>query len=152
MWYLFIYSQGSHHLKSPWMSLNFEIKIQGLENPWKLQSVLEGPWVLVLTLSNLDSQVRRTQRQFSQNICSENDLRSRIFRNIRCKISCLPTSPRIFKHQKNGIMAHFKRIFTLKRSPITFGSLFSGWNFRKGNFRINRLSASLSEQMKNFRG
>ena len=50
------------------------------------------------------------------------------FRNICCKISCLPASPRIFEHLKNGIIAHFKRIFTLKRSPCPriFGSLFSG--------------------------
>ena len=35
---------------------------------------------------------------------------------------------------QNGIIAHFKRIFTLKRSARIFGSLFSGWNFRKGKF------------------
>ena len=29
------------------------------------------------------------------------------FRNIFCKISCLPSSPRIFEHLKNGIIAHF---------------------------------------------
>ena len=29
------------------------------------------------------------------------------FRNICCKISCLPTFPRIFEHLKNGIIAHF---------------------------------------------
>ena len=50
------------------------------------------------------------------------------------KISCLSASPRIFGHLKNGIIAYFKRIFTLKRSPRIFGSLFSGWNFRKGKF------------------
>ena len=33
---------------------------------------------------------------------------------------------RIFEHLKNIIIAHFKRIFTLKRSPRIFGSLFSG--------------------------
>ena len=46
----------------------------------------------------------------------------------------LPSSPRIFEHLKNGIIAHFWRIFTLKRSPRIFGSPFSGWNFRKGKF------------------
>ena len=40
---------------------------------------------------------------FRKIICSEDDLRSRIFG----KISCLPASPRIFEHQKNGIIAHF---------------------------------------------
>ena len=29
------------------------------------------------------------------------------FRNICCKLSCLPASPRIFAHLKNGIIAHF---------------------------------------------
>ena len=29
------------------------------------------------------------------------------FRNICCKISCLPASPRIFELLKNGIIAHF---------------------------------------------
>ena len=29
------------------------------------------------------------------------------FRNICCKISCLPASPRIFEHLKNRIIAHF---------------------------------------------
>ena len=29
------------------------------------------------------------------------------FRNISCKISCLPASPGIFEHLKNGIITHF---------------------------------------------
>ena len=29
------------------------------------------------------------------------------FRNICCKMSCLPASPRIFEHLKNGTTAHF---------------------------------------------
>ena len=44
---------------------------------------------------------------FRKNICSEDDLRSRIFGNICCKISCSPASPRIFGHLKNGIIAYF---------------------------------------------
>ena len=51
--------------------------------------------------------IRGTQRQFLENICSEDGLRSRNFRNICCKISCFPASPRIFEHLKNGIIAHF---------------------------------------------
>ena len=39
---------------------------------------------------------------FRKNICSEDD-----FRIICCKISCLPASPMIFEHQKNGIIAYF---------------------------------------------
>ena len=48
------------------------------------------------------------------------------FRNICFKMSCLPASPRIFEHLKKGIIAHFKLIFTLKRSPRIFGRPFSG--------------------------
>ena len=95
--------------------------------------------------------IRGTQCQFSQNIRSEDDLKKKIC----CKISRLPTSPRIFEHLKNGITTHFKWIYTLKKSPRIFGSLFSSWNFRKGKFwsynsRITRLSARKSEQTKNF--
>ena len=44
---------------------------------------------------------------FRKNICSEDNLRSRIFETFCCKISCLPASPRIFEHLRNGIIAHF---------------------------------------------
>ena len=53
---------------------------------------------------------RGTRRQFSENTCSENDSRSKLkknFRNIYCKMSCLPASPRIFEDLKNSIIAHF---------------------------------------------
>ena len=71
------------------------------------------------------------------------------------QISCLPASPRIFEHLKNGVIAHFKRILTLKRSPRVFGSFFLDEIFEKVsfdpyNFRIPRLSARKSEQIKNF--
>ena len=69
--------------------------------------------------------VKDTQRQFSENTCSEDDLRSRIFGTIVVKfLACLPASPRIFELLKKGIIAHLSRIFTLKRSPRIFGSLF----------------------------
>ena len=89
---------------------------------------------IIRECADLISVSRGTQRQFSENICSEDDLRSRIFGTFVVKISCLPASPTIFEHLKNGIIAHFYRIFTLKRSPRIFGSLFSGSNFRKGKF------------------
>ena len=38
------------------------------------------------------------------------------FRNICCKIYCLPASPRVFEHLKKGIITHFKRTFTLKKA------------------------------------
>ena len=44
-------------LESPWKSLNFKIKCQGLKSPWKLQSVLESTWNLFPILSNEASQV-----------------------------------------------------------------------------------------------
>ena len=47
------------------------------------------------------------QRQFSENIRSEDDLRSRIFGAFFVKIFCLPASPKIFEHLKNGIIDHF---------------------------------------------
>ena len=37
------------HLERPWRSSDFEIKIQGLESSWKLQSVVESPWISGLT-------------------------------------------------------------------------------------------------------
>ena len=43
---------------------------------------------------------------FRENICSEDDLRSRIFGTFVVK-SCLHASPRIFEQIKNGILAHF---------------------------------------------
>ena len=66
------------------------------------------------------------ERQFSESICSEDDLTSRIFGTFVEKIYCLPACPRILEHLKNGIIAHFKGIVTSKRSPRIFGSLFSG--------------------------
>ena len=52
--------------------------------------------------------MRGTQRQFSENICSKDDLRSRILGTfVVSRISCLPAYPRMFKHLKNGIIANF---------------------------------------------
>ena len=51
---------------------------------------------------------RGTQGQFSENICSEDDLKYRIFGTFVEKfLACLPASPMIFEHIKNGIVAHF---------------------------------------------
>ena len=59
--------------------------------------------------STFDSNVafhRGTQRQFLENIGLEDDLRSRIFGTFVVKfIACLPVSPRIFEHLRNGIIA-----------------------------------------------
>ena len=45
-----------------------------------------------------------TQRQFSENICLEDDLRFRISGTFVVKF--LAASPRVFEHLKNGIIAH----------------------------------------------
>ena len=88
-----------------------------------------------ITVSNpLWAKNRGTQRQFSEKYLFGGRFEIYNFRNICCEISCLPASPRIFEHLINGKIAHFQRILTLKRSPRIFGSLFSGWNFRKGKF------------------
>ena len=39
--------------------------------------------------------IRGTQSQFSENMCSEDDLRSRIFGTFVVKFFCLSASPRI---------------------------------------------------------
>ena len=64
--------------------------------------------------------IRGTQRQFSEEYPFGRQFEIYNFRNICCKISCLPASHRIFEH--------------VKRSPRIFGSLFSGWNFRESKF------------------
>ena len=44
---------------------------------------------------------------FRENICSEDDLRSKIFGTFVVKfLACLPLR-RIFEHLKNGLIAHF---------------------------------------------
>ena len=81
----------------------------------------------VLSAASYPQAIYQGHPTFSENICSEDDLRSSIFGTLVVKfLACLPASPRIFEHLKNGVIAHFKRIFTLKRSPRNFGSLFSG--------------------------
>ena len=56
--------------------------------------------VVVCLMTNQRSLYRGTQRQFLENNCSKDDLRSRIFGTIVVKIYCLPDSPRIFEHPK----------------------------------------------------
>ena len=98
---------------------------------------------------------RGTQRQFSENIWSENDLRSRIFGTFFSKISCLSASPRIFEHLKSGIIAHFNGFLPQKghlqfSEAFFLAEIFEKVSFDAYNFWITRLSARKSEQMKNF--
>ena len=44
--------------------------------------------------------IRGTQRQFLENICSEDDLRSTIFRTFVVKFLACAASPRIFENLK----------------------------------------------------
>ena len=77
------------------------------------------------------------------------------FRNICCKISCLPASPRIFEYLKNGMIVNFNGFLPL-RGHLEFSGvfflteIFQKVNLIPYNFRITRLSARKSEQMKNF--
>ena len=71
--------------------------------------------------------------------------------DICCKISCLPASPRIFEHLKNVIIAHLPWKGHLEFSVAFFlAEIFEKVSFDPYNFRITRLSARKSEQMKNF--
>ena len=76
------------------------------------------------------------------------------FQNICCKISCLPASPRIFEHLKNGIIAQFLTdLYPKKLGAFFLAEIFEKVNFDPHNFlnfRITRPSARKSEQMKNF--
>ena len=78
-------------------------------------------------------RLRGTQRQFLEIICSEDDLRSRIFRTFVVKfLACLPL--RIFEHLKNGKIAHFQRIFTLKGHLEFSGGFFLAEIFKQVSF------------------
>ena len=63
---------------------------------------------------------------FRKIICSEDDLRSRIFGSFSVKFLACLLLLGFSNIKKNGKIAHFQRIFTLKSSPRIFGSLFSG--------------------------
>ena len=80
------------------------------------------------------------------------------FRNIFCKISCLPASPRIFERLKKRNNCLCLTDYYPKKSHLEFsGAFFLAGIFEQVsldlyNFRITRLSARKSEQMKNFQG
>ena len=56
------------------------------------------------------------------------------FRNICCKISCLPASPRIFEHLKNGIIAYFNGFLSYKGHLEFSGAFFLAGIFEKVSF------------------
>ena len=86
-----------------WMAFPVGKKTELMDSMYVSSSIV----FLFFVLNRFKIEDRGTQRQFSENICSEDDLRSRIFWNISFKISCLPAPPRIFEHLKNGKIAHF---------------------------------------------
>ena len=97
--------------------------------------------------------IRGTQRhsEFLENICSEHDLRSRIFGTFVVKFLAW-----IFEHLKNGIIAHFNGFLPLRGHLEFSGAFFLAEIFEKVslipyNLRITGLSARKSEQMKNFK-
>ena len=63
--------------------------------------------ITIIWTTNKHKTLRGTQRQFSENYLFGRRFAICNFRNICCKISCLPASPRIFEHLKNGIIAYF---------------------------------------------
>jgi len=98
---------------------------------------------------------RGTQRQFSENICSEDDSRSRIFGTFVVKfLACLPLLG-FSNILKMVYLPIFKGFLPLKGHLKFSGAFFLAEIFEKVsfdpyNFRITRLSARKSEQMKNF--
>ena len=57
-------------------------------------------------MSESSAKSRGAQRQFLENMCSEDDLRSTVFGTSVGKfLPCLSASPMIFEHLKNGIQS-----------------------------------------------
>ena len=69
---------------------------------------------------HLVAYYKGTQRQISENICSEDDLRSRIFGTFCCKISCFPASYSIFEHRKKWYNEPFLTDFYPKKVTLNF--------------------------------
>ena len=90
-------------------------------------------------------KIRGTQRQFSENICSEDDFKARISGTFDVKfLACLP-------------LLGFSNIeFLPLKGHLEFlgafflAEIFEKLSFDLYNFRITRLSARKSKQMKNF--
>ena len=109
------------------------------------------------SVEELSQTDRGTQRQFSENICSEDDLRSRIFETfvVNFLFACHSQN---FRTSKKWYNCPFLTDFQPKKVTLEFsGAFFLAETFEKVsfdpyNFRITRLSARKSEQMKNFQG
>ena len=109
---------------------------------------------------NLHNSNRGTQRQFSgfrENICSEDDSRSRIFRKFVVNfLAGLPLLGVLKKFSKKWYNCPFLTDFYPKKGHLEFSeafllaAIFEKVSFDPYNFLITRLSARKSEQMKNF--
>ena len=85
---------------------------------------------------------RGIQRQFSENIFSEDELRSGIFETFVVTFSCLPASPRIFELLKRHLHARAKKIGTARQ---TFGTVLTTLRHGTPNFR--RVNVSVPNAM-----
>ena len=92
---------------------------------------------------------RGTQRQFSENICSEDDLRPRIFGTFVVKfLACLPLQD--FRTSEKWYNCPFLTGHLEFSGAFFLSEIFEKIGFDRCNFQITRLSARKSEQMKNF--
>ena len=106
----------------------------------------------ISTFNGYDIYFRGTQRQFSENICWEDDLRSRIF-VVNFLLACLSKDFRTSKKWYNCPI--FNGCFPVKghlefSGAFLLTEIFEKVSFDLYNFRISRRSARKSEQMKNF--
>ena len=125
------------------VTANVRIKLRISQNK-KISRQKQLKTILIDKKNYLPITTQGTQRQFSENICSDDDLR---FENIFCKISCLPASPKIFEHLTHARKGHIEFSGAFFQAEI-----FEKVSFDSYNFCITRLSARKSEQMKNFLG
>ena len=92
-------------------------------------------------------KIRGTQRQFSENICSEDDFRARISGTFVVKfLACLPPPPLGFSNiEFLPLKGHLEFL-----GAFFLADIFEKLSFDLYNFRITRLSARKSKQMQNF--
>jgi len=99
-----------------------------------------------------------TQSQFLENICSEHDLRCRIFGTFVVEfLACLPLlgSSNILKSYNCPFVTDFypkKVTWNSFREPFFLAEIFEKVSFDPFNFRTTRLSSRKSEQMKKYKG
>ena len=136
------------------------ISFLDIENSFcKLASLLICSLFQLLQLKFQSKQNRGTQRQFSEKYLFGRRFEIQNFRNICCKISCLPAClSQGFRTSKKWYNCLFLTDFYPKKGHLEFSraffraEIFEKLSFDPYNFRITRLSARKSEQMKSFQG